>query len=193
MQESIRPLTFSAAKSKKKHASLKTFLWNFGDDTSETGKVVKHAYSEPGMYVATLTVTDKEEHYGVATRIIYVNRPEHKVRYVHQKENDVMDSVISLPELSGTTVKNFEGSELVLEASGQMLSSGNCDCSLIVSLTGPECEAIKDKVLHTGKSKVMLKSVCKGAPGEYAWKIERNSGESCECSWKSFKIDGYEY
>ena len=187
-------LTFSATKSKKKKASLKTFLWDFGDGTTDSGKEVTHAYSAAGTYIATLTVMDKEERFGVATRIVYVNRPENKTRFIHDKQDDVVKAAQSLPVLSGTTTKKFEGSQMVMEATGQVQSSSRCSCDLVVSLSGPGCDTSKNKVTKdNGKGNVSIKVSCKGDPGEYTWKVERNAEGSCGCSWTDFKLDGYEY
>lgn len=35
-----------------------TYLWDFGDGTSESGPSVEHTYSKQGEYVVSLTVTD---------------------------------------------------------------------------------------------------------------------------------------
>lgn len=60
-----QPVTFDASGSYQ-YASVITrerlpeselqFSWSFGDGTTGTGKVVKHAYAEPGRYTASLTV-----------------------------------------------------------------------------------------------------------------------------------------
>ncbi len=41
-------------------SNVDLYAWNFGDDTVGSGDTIKHSYTEPGSYVATLTVTDDE-------------------------------------------------------------------------------------------------------------------------------------
>lgn len=35
-----------------------TYSWNFGDGNADTGQIVDHTYATPGVYIATLTVSD---------------------------------------------------------------------------------------------------------------------------------------
>ncbi len=39
--------------------NVESWSWDFGDGETAEGKVVEHAYANPGSYMATLTVTDK--------------------------------------------------------------------------------------------------------------------------------------
>lgn len=40
---------------------IETYTWNFGDGFGATGKQVKHTYTRPGNYTATLTVDSGAE------------------------------------------------------------------------------------------------------------------------------------
>ncbi|MGH9161710.1 MAG: PKD domain-containing protein [Vicinamibacteraceae bacterium] len=52
------PLTFKAAGSKDPDGKMTAWGWTFGDGTAVKGYEVKHTYAEPGVYEATLAVTD---------------------------------------------------------------------------------------------------------------------------------------
>ena len=187
------PIEFSGLKSKKKKASLKKFAWDFGDGTTAEGKSIKHAYKAAGTYTATLTVTDKDGHSGKTTRTIQINRPENKTRFIHQKLDDIIDSGSRLPVLSGPATKTFSGSQMFLDAAGNVSSSENCECTLTVTLKGPGCDATKSKTIKNGgEGDVAVKAVCKGELGEYTYHVERIASGSCGCSWVDIKVDGYE-
>jgi PKD repeat protein len=53
-------ITFDGSKSKDPDGTITKWSWNFGDNTSGTGKTVTHIYSKIGTYTITLTVTDNE-------------------------------------------------------------------------------------------------------------------------------------
>lgn len=55
-----------------------TYQWDFGDFTSDTGKITSHRYLTPstlGGYKVTLTVTDARGGIGSATQTVVVNGP----------------------------------------------------------------------------------------------------------------------
>jgi len=66
------PVTFSAAGSWDPDGSLVSYAWTFGDGATGTGAVVGHTYSTPGIYVATLTVTDNRGATSRATTSVIV-------------------------------------------------------------------------------------------------------------------------
>lgn len=54
------PLTvsFDASASTDPDGSIASYMWSFGDGTTGSGADVEHVYQTPGLYTATLTVTD---------------------------------------------------------------------------------------------------------------------------------------
>jgi len=50
-------LTFNGGKSSD-NVGIILYNWEFGDETSQTGVVATHTYSNPGTYIVTLTVKD---------------------------------------------------------------------------------------------------------------------------------------
>lgn len=51
-------VVFDGGFSTSPNGAITTYSWNFGDNTSGTGKTITHTYQASGNYVATLTVTD---------------------------------------------------------------------------------------------------------------------------------------
>jgi PKD repeat protein len=48
-----------------------SFLWDFGDGTTATGRTANHVYAQPGTYTVRLSVTDKDGSTGsVATSVV---------------------------------------------------------------------------------------------------------------------------
>ncbi|WP_169302402.1 PKD domain-containing protein [Halorientalis salina] len=51
-------VTFDASESSDDTGRITSYEWEFGDGTTATGDTPTHAYSSPGTYEATVTVTD---------------------------------------------------------------------------------------------------------------------------------------
>jgi PKD repeat protein len=58
-----KSMTFDAAASWTfdTNAAIITYVWDFGDGTNGTGRIVNHTYALPGEYVVCLEVTDEEQ------------------------------------------------------------------------------------------------------------------------------------
>ena len=189
-------VAFSGKKSKAaKGSGITAYHWDFGDGNSADGKEVKHAYDKAGDYTATLTVTDKEGRKGTATRSISVDRPESKVKFVDDKLPNVVDASSSQAAKNGTMTKTFKGSKMALDVTGYMAVSGECRCSLVATLKGPNCDATKSKAFEDeNEGRVSVKLSCDGeVGGEYTWTVERKASGSCYCTWKNIAIEGYEH
>ncbi len=75
--EPIDPLrnqnvSFDASASIPDGGSIVSYMWDFGDGTTGSGIIVKHAYTENGDYTVTLNVTDSEGLWDVKTDIVQV-------------------------------------------------------------------------------------------------------------------------
>jgi PKD repeat protein len=55
-----------------------SYFWNFGDDSTSTGPIAKHSYSEAGEYMVYLTVTDSEGGQDTVQYLVTVNAPPPK-------------------------------------------------------------------------------------------------------------------
>jgi len=65
-------ITFDASNSYDPDGQIVSYSWNYGDDTSGSGKVTKHAYSSSGSYYVILKVTDDDGQNGTTTQYVYV-------------------------------------------------------------------------------------------------------------------------
>ncbi|MFT4946193.1 MAG: PKD repeat protein [Natronomonas sp.] len=63
-------VTFDGTASTTPDGTVESYEWNFGDGATESGPVPTHAYSEPGTYVVTLTVTDSNGETATTTRTV---------------------------------------------------------------------------------------------------------------------------
>jgi PKD repeat protein len=63
---------FSAAGSSDADGEIVGYAWSFGDGSSGGGESVDHVYAEPGVFEASLTVTDDDGATGVAVVVITV-------------------------------------------------------------------------------------------------------------------------
>lgn len=71
--------TFSAADSDSPNGDIESYVWDFGDGSSEIKtKTAKHTYSSPGTYNLTLTLTDEEGFEGSKSITIVVDTPSEK-------------------------------------------------------------------------------------------------------------------
>lgn len=186
-------IAFTASKSQKNNAPIESYRWDFGDGGSALGRDVKHAYEKPGSYSAVLTVTDKDGHAGQATRQIEVNRPNAKIRFIHDKIDNEKNAK-ELPTLSGTYKKDYSGSVMTIDVTTKVIAAQSCTCELILKVSGPECELTRSKEFKNGtEGTAGLKAVCKSGTGEYSWKVDRKAtGSGCGCTWVNLKIDGNE-
>lgn len=74
------PLTvhFDASASRSPNGTITSYVWNFKDGSTDTGKQVDHTFYEKGIYSVTLTVTDSTGAVGAITHNVEaLNRAPH--------------------------------------------------------------------------------------------------------------------
>ncbi|MGY4706661.1 PKD domain-containing protein [Candidatus Bipolaricaulota sp. J31] len=69
-------ISFSAKGSRSKGASLREFLWDFGDGHRAWGSEVRHRYRTPGLYRVVLTLRDADGRPLRAERLLRIVPPE---------------------------------------------------------------------------------------------------------------------
>ena len=65
-------ITFNGSSSSDSNGTITSYNWSFGDGSSATGQSATHAYSTPGTFSATLSVTDNQGATSTASRTITV-------------------------------------------------------------------------------------------------------------------------
>ncbi len=70
------PISFTGNVSGGKYPY--TWFWEFGDGETSDEQNPQHAYSSPGEYIATLTVTDKGGYFGNDTAVVTINPGENQ-------------------------------------------------------------------------------------------------------------------
>jgi hypothetical protein len=80
------PVQFDGSLSTDEDGTITQWQWDFGDGSMGTGKQVTHSFTEPGLFIVTLTVTDDK------------NENDSDVIFLHILENNVS---IMQPYLQG--------------------------------------------------------------------------------------------
>jgi PKD repeat protein len=76
-------VTFDATLSKDSDGRIVTYLWNFGDGSTDDGVVVKHEFKAMGTFVVTLTVTDdRGQSASLSKTVSVVATPDPKADFV---------------------------------------------------------------------------------------------------------------
>jgi len=69
------PVTFDASASFDPDGTIVSYTWEFGDSTVGSGVMPTHAFANPGVYTAILTVVDNQSLSSNATHQVTVNAP----------------------------------------------------------------------------------------------------------------------
>jgi len=69
------PVTFDASASFDPDGTIVSYTWEFGDSTVGSGVMPTHAFANPGVYTAILTVVDNQSLSSNATHQVTVNTP----------------------------------------------------------------------------------------------------------------------
>jgi len=110
------PVTFTDKSSAVDPATIETWAWDFGDDSTSTDQNSTHAYTAMGTYTASLTVTDSNEEtsnahteeivVGPATMVYsYPNPASDAATIVYRLPEGATDPVLRIFDLVGRLVR----------------------------------------------------------------------------------------
>jgi len=85
-------LTFDASFS---YGNITEYSWEFSDGTIEQGRVVTHAYTIPGSYYVTLTVTDSEGRHSTVQKMVVIQPQPKTYVYFEAAGNNTVNLAIS--------------------------------------------------------------------------------------------------
>jgi heat shock protein HslJ len=67
-----KPFSFDATQSQAIDLIIESYVWDMGDGTFLHGISVEHAYSEPGLYTVTLTITAEDGQTDTTAKVVEV-------------------------------------------------------------------------------------------------------------------------
>jgi len=70
-------MIFDGGNSFDHEGTIVSYIWNFGDGTNKTGIIVNHNYTQPGIYLVTLTVTDNASNTNNHSIYVYIDKENH--------------------------------------------------------------------------------------------------------------------
>jgi len=142
-------IIFNAGDSDDPDGTIASYSWNFGDETSAKGVVVRHAYKDDGVYTVTLTVTDDDGATAStdATKTVS-NRPPvasftenattvntgEAIQFNASKSYDRDGSVVSyFWDFGDNTTEIYKGENLTAIATHSYAEAGNYTVTLTVT------------------------------------------------------------
>ncbi len=102
-------VTFNGAGSSDSDGSISSYSWDFGDNSTGSGKTVQHTYQAIGTYTAQLTVADNDGSTDTATCEIDVGYSV--MGTVTSTESMVSDSDVNNPDAAYTSNNAFSSAQ----------------------------------------------------------------------------------
>ncbi len=76
----LEEITFNGSRSFDLDGTITSYVWNFGDGTTENGSTITHVYHSNGTYAVTLSVTDDQGYTGMSrTNVTIVSLDRHLI------------------------------------------------------------------------------------------------------------------
>ncbi len=83
-------VTFDGSASSDSDGTIASYLWNYGDGSSASGKTATHTYTTEGSFTATLQVTDNKGATGTTSKTITVQPKQQQTADVNIEVGEVM-------------------------------------------------------------------------------------------------------
>jgi PKD repeat protein len=96
-------ITFNASESTPNGGQITTYLWDLGDGTNKSGKIVTHEYSSTGNYKVSLLVVDSEGLSGSMSALIRVDLHDVAIYNINYWPHEAYRGI---PVTIALTVKN---------------------------------------------------------------------------------------
>ncbi len=139
----IAPLlvNFDGSGSHDADGEIISYDWDFGDGTIDSGDTVSHTFSDPGVYTATLTVTDDQGATGSDTIQITANPTgSHSTKNLPPTADAGANQVVYVNDtahLDGSSSSDANGDALTFKWSFTLKPSGSSAALSTVSAVNP--------------------------------------------------------
>ena len=111
-------LTFDATDSYDADGRIVSYQWDFKDGTTDTGRIVKHRFTNDGIYPVVLTLTDNDNKKSSATKAVYIlvkNAKLGRLVFTHSTPS-VNDRVEGIFLVNANFNNNFDPDEVKIDA-----------------------------------------------------------------------------
>ncbi len=179
--EDVIPLTvgFDGTLSYVPDGEIASYLWTFGDGSSETGPLAEHTYNDDGAFEARLTVFDERGSSETTSMTIHALNPPPTAGFEYSPKSNLDGTYI----VSCSEIVTFSAEELCTD-DGDIVSYDwyfgyrlPPDYSIPATATGP---VVTHEFLYSGTYAIVLTVTDDdGATGTYKEKLEVVGGEPC--------------
>lgn len=144
-------ITFSGANSESPNSQIAKYTWDFGDNQTATGSLVKHSYSKINNYTVALTVEDKLEIKGYSSIIIRIESLETSLpSLIDATAREILKAESALSSSSGTILETYKilGYDTLIKKANANISEIQLKYSTILNSNIQNKESQYNKLLN---------------------------------------------